>query len=270
LLPRRPNPTQLSLLHAINMALMAGGMQALPAYMLSVRPDLDAEDGTLPDDPRDWLDQAKIAPLPEELDDLAVRAEVIGIIKRAGQAVAAAHLSPTDVAALLDHAGAPSPACRSALVRLAADCLRVAMDHQYELGCAAPFDLELRKKSWGKAREAKSSLAQILPGIVGELEYFDFPDYRKRANQVRKMIRDLARLDLHEPSFLKPSSWREGAVQLQKSYTENVNAQAGWRRDGPATGFLLAVIQRVYPGCNATKPAIELLFYRRRSQPNPD
>ena len=59
---RRPNPTQLSLLHAINTALMAGGMQALPAYMLSVRPDLDAEDGTLPDDPRDWLDLAKIAP----------------------------------------------------------------------------------------------------------------------------------------------------------------------------------------------------------------
>jgi len=35
---RRPNPTQLSLLHAINTALMAGGMQAWQAAALPIVP----------------------------------------------------------------------------------------------------------------------------------------------------------------------------------------------------------------------------------------
>jgi hypothetical protein len=260
--------SQPELFSAIRSALFIGGMTVLPTRMLiSDRLTQDAHAGLLPDDPQQWFEQQKAASLPEELDS-AERAEVLDLIERASHAVAAAHFGPADVAALLSEARAPMPPCRGALVGLAADCLAVAMHHQCHVLLCEIGDFsatrDWRKKIWGGARSTADKLALFLPAIVSELEWLDFPKDRDRAKRFRELAHELNNLDFQEPSLGK-SSWREGAIRLAKAYTKQVNAQAGWSRNGPAVRFLRLALDRAYPKCNASAGAIEMALSRNRS-----
>jgi hypothetical protein len=139
MLTKPPPSHQLSLYKAILTALIAAG-QRLEAphwpidYEPGIRAGQDADCGSLPSDPRQWLERLTV-PDPScwpagWRSPKRTHRELVELIERARDRVAAAELDPREVRLMLAEARAPMPAVDD-LTRLAAECLILALDEVY-------------------------------------------------------------------------------------------------------------------------------------------
>jgi hypothetical protein len=247
---------QASLMKAIAGALMAAGCGRLEDMVTDpehpgARVFRQGKAGLLPDDPREWFERER----------RAASGDYAAMLERAERLVAAARLGPDDVAELLSAANAPGPVSRDGLVELAAECLQPAMDHQYDLGS---MDWSARKIGWAGARAAQATLVELLPSIIDELDYIGDPTDR-RGPQFRAALAAIEALDLRERNIgpgRRP--WAQHVTSLAKTYTETVDPEAGWSRDGPAVRFIEGVLARAYPQGNIARAAIETELGRSR------
>jgi hypothetical protein len=271
MLTKPPPYHQLSLYKAILTALIAAG-QRLEAphwpidYEPGIRAGQDADCGSLPSDPRQWLERLTV-PDPScwpagWRSPKRTHRELVELIERARDLVAAAELDPREVRLMLAEARAPMPAVDD-LTRLAAECLILALDEVYSRKVDAPIDWNARKKGWREANRAADTLRQMLPEMIRELEYWGYVD---RIPPIRRVLKLVDELDLTMPD-LAPArrTWAKGAVSLAKVYIETVDPGAGLSRDGPAVQFLMRALSRAYRQ-EIGEIALEMELQRHRDQ----
>lgn len=266
-------------------------------------------EGTLPDNPYEWFQQQiqhqlrewLIARTQESLGLLSpveikrlpqqqvFRRELMDTLYRASELVAAVHLSPAEVAAMLNQAGTPPPADPAGIIRLSEICLTIAMRHQHFLAIADAWERD--KEIWREAREAQNKMRQLMPLVIGHSKLADgldptlqggarkSPDdalqilggnHRVRLSQrtknYQRFTRELEKLDISnlEPPVEVSDSWHDHAADLAQAYGYFVNPRTGWSRSGPAVRFLQQALCRAYPGVKITAAAIELHLSRQR------
>jgi hypothetical protein len=136
-------------------------------------------EGTLPDEPSEWLEQQIRHQLRESAKALAeeglglvpraeikrrpqqqeFRHELMNVLFRATELVTEAHLGPAEIAAMLKQCGAPQPADPAGTIRLSGICLTIAMRHQHFLAVGNAWVRD--KKIWQEAREAQKQDARV-------------------------------------------------------------------------------------------------------------
>jgi hypothetical protein len=218
----------------------------------------DADAGTLPDDPEDWLRQQLESELRSTSPQAAAKREVL---EQAAELVAAAHLGPADIATMLARAGAPEPADSAVIIQLAGRCLTVAMGHQSSTALDAKW--EPYKPILLEAGEALRKLRQLMPSLI---EICKRSGDELRAFYCERFEREIATVEFPRHKFsigVGRAVWEPGARELADVYREIVNRKAGWSRNGPAVRFLMEALRRAYPGTYPTAAAIEMLLARR-------
>jgi len=256
------SPRQLALRNAIGEALYAADSDAAgPRDKIFPRLVHDAENGKLPDDPRDWFGLQ----LKYELQNLRPQAVAkCELLERSDELVAAARLGPADLAAMLSRAGAPEPANSADVAQLAARCLILAMSHHREMRIDAfwePYNELLRQ-----AREAQRKLRQLMPSLIALWKRRGAGEDMLRVLDYQRFAEELEKVEFNEPGGsvgIGRRVWEPGARELAGVYRDIVNPNAGWSRNGPAVRFLVEALRRVYPGTNPTAAAIESLLARR-------
>jgi hypothetical protein len=109
-------------------------------------------------------------------------------------------------------------------------------------------------------------LRQLMPPLMAPLKGSEDYEDMSRLRVYERFAEQLEEIDFSERGYSDLTGrrvWETGAQDLAHAYREIVNPNAGWSRNGPAVGFLVEALPRVYPGTNPTPAAIETLLARR-------